>query len=326
MKVKTWIPLVLAVVLGLAALKFTRDAMSRGGKTEDGNYVSTVTLARDVVPGEALKAADFTTTKVEAKSLPAGSFSSTDDPNLADRVAATALVKGQTVIESLLAPKGTAAGVQALIPPGMRAMTIQVDEFSGLGGLLLPGCHVDIIAVIRNDDQKGSTSRTIVQNVEVRAIGRQISGNAPAQDPNAPAGAPTPVPTNVTLLVSPEQAEAIQLAAVGGKPWLSLRNSKDENAFDSEGTTLADLRGDSGEFEPAAPTKVTSTGSDTSVTSAKDPFAVTPFVAPTRSPRTRTVTFIRNTKEQTMTVDAAPSAPTNWVGATTNDPSDEQSK
>jgi len=88
---------------------------------------------------------------------------------------------------------------------------------------------------------------------------------------------------------------------------------------------MADLRGDSGdEFAPAP--KLTGTGGETATVSAKDPFAVTPFVTPTRSSRTRTVTFIRNTKEQSMTVDAAPSAPSNWVGATTDDPSDEKSK
>jgi pilus assembly protein CpaB len=328
MKVKTWIPLVVAVALGLAALKFTRDAMSRGGTVDDSNFVATVTAAKDIAPGQPITAEDLTTSKVEATSVPTGAF--TEPAALADRVAASGFVKGQTVLESQLAPQGTAGGFQALVPPGMRAMTIAVDEWSGLAGLLLPGAKVDVIALIRNGDNQSSTSRTIVQNVEVRAIGRQITGTQPAVDPNIPAGAPIPAPTSVTLLVTPEQAEAIQLATVGGKPWLALRNSKDTKSFTSEGTSLADLRGDERDsFEPTAPTKVASTTEGGVKTPAveNDPFGVTPFVAPTgRSPRTRTVTFIRNTKEQTMTVDAAPSAPSDWVGATTSDPSDSKSK
>jgi pilus assembly protein CpaB len=318
MKVKTWIPLVLAVVLGLAALKFTRDAMSRGGKSDDSKFVATVTAAHDITPGQALTAADLTTSKVEATAVPTGSFQNPAD--LADRVAATGLVKGQTVLENLLAPKGTAAGVQALIPEGMRAITIQVNEFSGLGGLLLPESRVDIVAVIRNDDQKGSTARTIVQNVKVRAVGRQITGTTPAVDPNLPPGTPVPPPTNVTLLVTPEQAEAIQLASVGGNPWLVLRNSEDEKPFNSEGITLADLRGDGGAFE--TPTAVATNDAKSPVELTTDPFAENAAPPITRS-RTRTLTFIRNGKVESVQVESSPTPPANWTGATTKDPSDE---
>jgi pilus assembly protein CpaB len=315
MKVKTWIPLVLAVVLGLAALKFTRDAMSRGGsgKADDSKFVATVTAAHDIAPGQQLTAADLTTAKVEAAAIPTGSFKSPADA--IDRVTNTGLVKGQTVLESLLAPKGTAAGVQALIPAGMRAMTLHVDEWTGLGGLLMPGCRVDIIAVVRSADQKDQTSRTIVQNVEVRAIGRLITGTTPAVDPNLPAGAPTPAPTSVTLLVTPEQAEAIQLASVGGKPWLALRNTNDVKSFHSEGTSVADLRGDTFHTE-TFPTNVTV---ETSIKPSPDPFADKPSTGGvSRAPRTRTVLFIRNGKEQTMEVEAAPQPPADWLGAETD--------
>src|SRR5215207_10962679 len=107
MKVKTWIPLVLAVALGLAALKFTRDAMSRGGTVDKSSFVATVTAARDIAPGQPITAEDLTTSKVESNSVPAGSFKTSAE--LVDRVATTGLVKGQTVLENLLAPKGTAA-------------------------------------------------------------------------------------------------------------------------------------------------------------------------------------------------------------------------
>lgn len=316
MKVKTWIPLVLAVVLGLLALKFTRDAMSKGGKGDDGKFVSTVTAAHDIAPGQAITPADLSTAKVETTAFATGAFKTPAE--VVDRVALSGLVKGQSVLESTLAPKGTAAGVQALIEPGMRAITIQVNEFSGLGGLVSPGAHVDVIAVIRNDDNKGSTSRTIVQNVEIRAVGRKVTGDATAADPNLPAGAPAPYPTNVTVLVTPAQAEAIQLASVGGTPWLSLRNSKDSKEFASEGTTVADLRGDK-YFRDEQDTKLAGkSGSDNKNTElAVDPFSPDKGSA-FRASRVRTVTFIRGTKEQTVTVEAAPTPPANWIGAETD--------
>src|SRR5215207_8430414 len=103
MKVKTWIPLVLAVVLGLAALKLTRDAMSRkDGNAAGGDTAAVVMATREIEPGQR-------------------------------------------------------------ITKGMRAITLRVDEFSSVAGLLVPGSRVDVIAVIGNDAAKGSIARTIVQ-------------------------------------------------------------------------------------------------------------------------------------------------------------------
>lgn len=309
MKVKTWIPLVLAVVLGLVAAVMVRNVISRNrGAAPDTEFVQAVTAAVDIEAGRAITAADLTVMKVAAAQVPSGSFQNPAD--LVDRVALVRMVKGQHVLESTLAPTGAAGGVQALIPEGMRAITIQVNEFSGVAGLLSPGSKVDIISVIRNDENTGSVARTIVQNVEVRAIGRQISA-APsqpaAQEPGAP---PAPFVNNVTLLVTPEQAEAIQLASVGGHPWLVLRNSKDKNAFDTDGTSMADLRGESGDGfgEDDGGIEV-----PTKLTAENDPFA---DAGPKTSsggdaPRTRVVKFIRATKEESMQVEvpSVPAAP-----------------
>jgi pilus assembly protein CpaB len=319
MKVKTWIPLVLAVVMGLAAAKLISDSLSRNrGPVEDAKVVATVTAGRDIEPGQKLTVGDLTTGKVAADAVPVGSEA--EPSKLIGRVAITRIVKGQTVLDGQLAPEGTAAGVQALIPPGFRAVTLQVDEFSGLGGLLIPGCKVDIIAVVRNGGGDATNmARTIVQNVEVRAVGRQVSAASvqatATAAADAPPGAPAmPIPTNVTLLVTPEQAEAIQLASVGSKPWLVLRNTTDTEPFNSEGTSMADLRGDKeAKTTPIEkePTKL-----------AVDPFAPGEKSAPTPTPatsKTRTVKFIRATKEEAMQVDLPPAPPGDFLTAT--DPS-----
>lgn len=320
MKVKQWIPIVLALVLGLAALKLTRDRMSRVQAPTAGavNFAERVVAARDIPAGEQITPGDLALGKVAADAIPTGSFNATAD--LKDRVAATAIVKGQPVLESLLAPTGAAAGVQALIPPGMRAITIQVNEFSGVGGLLTVGCKVDIISTVTGGDEKeGSVARTIVQNVEVRAVGRQIvaptAGDKLETQNN---GQPAPPPTNVTLLVTPEQAEQVQLASVGGKPWLSLRNATDAADVETAGTSMADLRGDRTKKGTEAVTPVKP--------AAVDPFAETTPVK-TASARkgvddaatkTRTVTIIRGTKEQTLQM-AVEAAPTTTAGADTEE-------
>jgi pilus assembly protein CpaB len=316
MKVKTWVPLVLAVVLGLFAAKLTRDSIARGRAPAPQVSMSVmVTAARDIEPGQKLGAEMLTTGKVASASVPAGAFQSTVD--VADRVVLTRLVKDQPILESMLAPQGTAAGVQALIPPGMRAITVEVNEFSGLAGLITPGCRVDVVTVVRPDEQsKIEVARTIIQNVEVRAVGRQIS----AADPSPAAGqdAPQQVPNNVTLLVTPEQAEAMRLAGAGGQPWLVLRNGRDAAPVESEGTSVADLRGlrkppvadPVPRPEPVVPAEVVPTAIEEddddvfreSPPVGSDPLA--PVVPP--APRTRDVTFIRGTKEEIVQVDLPP--------------------
>ena len=313
MKVKTWVPLVLAVVLGLFAAKLTRDSITRGrAATPQVSMAVMVTAAQDVEPGQKLTADMLTTGKVASGSVPAGSFQSPAD--VADRVVLSRLVKDQPILESMLAPQGTAAGVQALIPPGMRAITIEVNEFSGLAGLVTPGCRVDVITVVRPDaESKIEVARTIIQNVEVRAVGRQISAGAEAAPAAGEEGAKD-VPNNVTLLVTPEQAEAMRLAGSGGQPWLVLRNARDEVPIESEGTSVADLRGlrkppadePAPQPEPVVPVEV--------VVPVVDDDDIFREIAPERpeaplpppAPRTRDVTFIRATKEEVVQVEVPP--------------------
>lgn len=325
MKVKTWVPLVLAVILGLVAAKLTRDSIARGrAPVPQVSMAVMVTAAGDIEPGQLITADLLTTGKVAAGSVPAGAFASPAE--VADRVALVRMVKDQPVLEGMLAPQGTAAGVQALIPPGMRAITIQVNEFSGLAGLLTPGCHVDIISVLRGGGGKTQedVARTIAQNVEVRAVGKQISAGAAPAAKEGEAAVPL---TSVTLLVSPAQAEAMQLAGAGGQPWLVLRNARDTAAVDSEGTTVADLRGEARDVElpdvdpepVTAPVAVVTPAPEPTTKPAVEPADVFAENPAPPAPRTRDVTFIRATKEEVVQVDLAEQQET---VTSTNDPQD----
>src|SRR5215213_8710568 len=118
MKVKTWIPLVLALVLGLAALKLTRNAMSRkDGNAAGGDAAAVVTATRDIEPGQRITPADLKAVPMPRASVPAGAFQAPSD--LVDRVAVSRVAEGQPVLDSALAPPDTVGGVQALIPKGM---------------------------------------------------------------------------------------------------------------------------------------------------------------------------------------------------------------
>jgi pilus assembly protein CpaB len=150
----------------------------------------------------------------------------------------TAAVRGSPVLESMLAPKGSGSGLQALIPPGMRAITVEINEFSGVAGNLVPGCRVDVVASINGEGGGEMVSRTIVQNVRVTAIGMRRP--TPEEEKGGSNGGQM---KSVTLLTTPKEAEAIELAAATGRPRLVLRSGADNGTANSEGVTVGELRG-----------------------------------------------------------------------------------
>ncbi len=232
---KTWVPLVLAIVLGVVAAKVARDTMmkNRAPVAATGKVAKIATVKTDIQPGKELTAEDLTLGQFNADNVPAGSFKTAEE--LVGRVSETLMVKGQPVVEAMLAPQGAGAGLQVLVPPGMRAITIEVNEFSGVAGLLSPGCRVDIIATL-NDGTAGSgaVARTIVQNVKVTAVGQRTTSSA--NEPPAPAGAE--MSKSVTVLVTLADAEAIELACSTGRPRLVLRGGRDNSVIATAGMTI----------------------------------------------------------------------------------------
>ena len=233
---KVWIPLVISLALGLVAAFVARNAMQNRAPQRAASGSKVAVAIRDIETGAQISAADVDLVSFPPNSIPARSFSSPAD--LVGRVNVVPVIKGQPLVDGMLAPKGAPAGLQSLVPPGMRALTIEVNEYSGLAGMLTPGARVDVIANIRDDRTHETASRTIVQNVQVTAVGRQLS--APATTPGQP---PAPPSTSVTLLVTPQEAQTLQLASQSGRPWLALRGYGDTAEFDAGVTSFADLRG-----------------------------------------------------------------------------------
>jgi pilus assembly protein CpaB len=286
MNMKTVIPLGLAILLGLVAAIMVRNTIAHRSqpKADNSNTVSVVTVKADVDPGHVLDKDDLVVTKVPAELAPGHVFS---DPNqLVGRVANSPLARGQTVMENLLAAAGTGGGLQALIPPGMRAVTIEVNEFSSVGGMLEPGCRVDLMSNINDPKTHENMCRTILQNVKIGAIGRATAKPKPAD------GQPTPPPSNsVTLFLTPKQAQTLQLAAMTSRPWFMLRSSKDDSMTAVAQTTMNELRGRDEDGEdsnaPVAPI-----AAPTPVDTNPFPVAPEPVIDVQPTTVTRTVTII----------------------------------
>jgi pilus assembly protein CpaB len=160
------------------------------------------------------------------KSTPlAGSFS--DPEQVVGRGLMTSVQVNEPILESKLAPKEAGVGLTTIIPEGMRALTIQVNSIIGVSGFVLPGSRVDLILIgVPPQEIQGAkigeqASKIILENLEVIAAGQNVQRDVE--------GKPQTV-QDVTLLLSPEQAEKVALATTDGRIQLALRNPMDKNA------------------------------------------------------------------------------------------------
>jgi pilus assembly protein CpaB len=168
-------------------------------------------------------------------SVPKGAF--TDPQKLGGRVLKSNLLMGEPVSEAKLAPSGTLGGLSALIAEGKRAITVRVNDVIGVAGFALPGNYVDIIVSTQKDAASGSDMRE--QNIS-KIVLERILVLAVAQEVNRDETKPKVV-NAVTLEVTPEQAEKLDLARSVGTLSLALRNQVDPQSAATLGATKLTL-------------------------------------------------------------------------------------
>jgi pilus assembly protein CpaB len=141
------------------------------------------------------------------------------------------------MMDAKVAPEGMGGGLATLIPEGMRAMAVRVDDVVGVAGFVVPGTRVDVLVTLQ--ESVGSpanqpVAQVILQNVQVLASGQSIDRDL-RNEPH-----PTTV---VTLLVSPHEGERLGLAATHGRILLVLRNAMDQATVETSGARIANLTG-----------------------------------------------------------------------------------
>lgn len=153
------------------------------------------------------------------------------DPRLLDtRVLNTSVVRGEPILEGKLAPVGARGGLSAAIGDGKRAMTVRVNEVVGVAGFALPGNRVDIM-VSAQDEQNKPISKIVLEQILVLAVAQEVS-----RDETKPK-----VVNAVTLEVTPEQAEKLDLARSVGSLSLVLRSQTDRAPVATAGARRVDL-------------------------------------------------------------------------------------
>ena len=181
-----------------------------------------------------------------------------------DRVLAVRMLRGEPLLPARLAPQGEKGGLSAVLQPGQRAVTVKVNEIVGVAGFALPGNYVDVM-VHTTDQHNQPISRIVLERIQVLAVAQDVTPQE-----NKPR-----VVNAVTLLVTPEQAERMDLARSVGSLSLVLRNQIDAAQVSTQGARKQDVL-------PAASSPVAATAANRkpSPPASRAPVAEPPPPAP----------------------------------------------
>jgi pilus assembly protein CpaB len=234
-RIRVFIVLALALsaggVLAFGTYSFMQSTPAKVVTTPTRPVVIATT---DLQVGAEIAADDLRTIAWPANSVPEGAFTQTSE--VIGRGLILPVVRNEPVLPSKLASKEEGSGLPPAIPPGMRAMSVRVNEVIGVAGYVLPGTHVDVLATASPTQQPNDmTSKVVLTNVMVVTAGTKL-------EQSSDKGKPVAVSV-VTLLVTPEQAERLTLASTEGKIQLALRNPLDKTAPPTSGVQPAVLLG-----------------------------------------------------------------------------------
>jgi pilus assembly protein CpaB len=219
---------VLASLVVYSALK-RREAEVKQAMSQT---VEIVVAAHDLPLGSKLEPGAVKLTRWAKDSIPPGAFTDQQTVLNGNAFVKSSFVENEPIVASKLFMGEKTAGVMPfLIPAGMRAMSVQVDEVSDIAGFVLPHTRVDVLVAVSGGGNEKPFAKLVLQNVEVLAVAQEVEGKKDQ---------PQLVKT-VTLLVSPEDAERLALASHEGSLRLAMRSYNDDKIVLTSGTDVAAL-------------------------------------------------------------------------------------
>jgi len=226
---KGFIYMGIAVVAGLLATFGIQRYVAHKTYVAPVSTGQVAVATADLSPGIALAAGSVKLVSWPRELIPPQSASTLQQ--VEGRVAVTPISNGEPVLFSKLAPVGTAAGLSSMLDESKRALTVRVDDVSGVAGFVHPRDKVDVLVDMKMQGGNDSFSKTILQNITVMTIGQTWE-----QKENKPV-----VVNTVTMEVTPEQAEILNLASSEGKIRLALRGRRNENVVETTGVCASQL-------------------------------------------------------------------------------------
>jgi pilus assembly protein CpaB len=193
-----------------------------------------VVAAADLDVGAELRREDVRVIDWPANAVPSTAIG--DPKDVIGRGIVLPVIENEPILPNKLASADAGGGLPPAIPPGLRAISVKVNEVIGVAGYVLPGTRVDVVATVSpTGSSSDMTSKVVLTNVQVLAAGTKIERNGDRDKP---------IPVSVvTLLVNPEEAERLTLASTEGKIQLALRNPLDKSMPTTQGIRPAALLG-----------------------------------------------------------------------------------
>lgn len=219
----------ISVVLAMGAAGMANSwVQERMGGAEGGAENSAVVVAVLEIPfGRAVQATDLRLMELPPHAIPTGSYTTVE--SVVGRISTQPIYAGEVILPGRVAEHLGGSALAAVLKPGMRAISVRVDDVAGVAGFLLPGNQVDVVSSRRHGGTRDITSKTILREILVLAVDQNAS-----QERDGPV-----IVRAVTLAVTPRQAEQLFEATQEGKVQLTLRNPLEKEDEPKEGQVVA---------------------------------------------------------------------------------------
>jgi pilus assembly protein CpaB len=216
---RTFYLFVVALALGVTATwlanRWLQDRLTPA-ENADANTTAVVVAALEIPFGQKIEPAHLKTIQWPKDSIPDGTFD--DVVKVEGKIANQMITKGELVLEKRVVDEVNGSTLSAILTPGKRAVTVRVNDVIGVGGFLLPGNRVDVLASRKDRDRRAHT-KTLLEDLKVLAVDQTA-----ATDQDKPV-----VVRAVTLEMEPKNAEKLIQATEEGSVQLALRNPLDES-------------------------------------------------------------------------------------------------
>jgi len=207
---------VLALALGFFASVYVyKNLQSKSGAGADSG-VDVIVAADDLQVGARVEERDIKVIKIPGADLPPGAPRKRSD--VLGHGVVVPISKGEFILPNRLAGENAGSGLPSLIPPGMRAVSVRVNEVVSVAGFVTPGTRVDVLLTGTPGAGGEQETTTVLQNVAVLASGHTLERTSTGEAQNTAV---------ITLLVSPDDAQRLTLASSEGHIQLALRNPLD---------------------------------------------------------------------------------------------------
>jgi pilus assembly protein CpaB len=224
------VSLLFALVVSTVFYQMSARAWGRSKDQKKVQMTELVVAAAPLPVGIQIKPSDVKVVKVPRDQFPNGAFQRIEE--IIGRPVISNILLEEPVLAGRLANRGSGFGLAPVIPTGMRAVAVKVNEVVGVAGFVIPGMRVDVLVTVRPPEDASARTSTILQNILVVSAGQQIQPDSSGRAVNVPV---------VTLLVTPEQAEILTLAGGEGRIQLVLRNSADAAISKTSGRRMTEL-------------------------------------------------------------------------------------